>query len=311
MRKLIFLVIILLSNSTFSQLDSIKSNEDSRLKVMGRVIKNNIFNVPSDFSEMGRIVSNDWKETATYAGGIIGLIAVDKYTTGFLHDHIEPAIDYQIPNIAIGNSKNQWFSGNNTYLTYPLIGLYLGSVATNSEKGQVAAANTFKAWVYSYLITHITLKTIFARNRPQRNVNVDEPVREGWTKDPWDFGNFHPIYFKSKHNGTSFPSMHATSYYAMAKVIQMEYDNYWVPYTLATVVFFADLKSHEHWVSDLITAGIVGTIIGKAVVNNSKKQQAKRQNDLVKLQSKKTTLEKQWIPQISGEIVGLKFIGIF
>ena len=259
---------------------------------------------------MGKTVTNDWKTTAAYAGGIIGLIAVDKYTTGYLHDKIEPAVDYKIPNIDFIKTDFIWLKGNNLYMTYPIMGLYAGSFALNKEKGQIVAINAFKAMSYSYIISHLFIKTAFGRNRPQRRLNDDLPHKEGWTKDPWDFGNFHPVYFDSRVPGTSFISYHATTYFAIAKVFQMEFNNYWIPYTFATAVFMADLKDHNHWVSDLVVGGLVGTIIGRSVVKSS--QSINRTTPVNhKLGFSLSRMQKFWAPQVSSTGVGVQFIGTF
>lgn len=260
---------------------------------------------------MGHTITSNWKRTALYTGGIIGLIATDKITTGFLHDHIEPSIDYTLPKIDVLKTNIDWVDGNNAYILYPILGLYAGSFIANHEKGQVVAVNAIKSITYSYVISHLFLKTIFARNRPQRSINDDNPVVAPWTKDNWDFGNYHPVYFKSKTDGTAFPSFHATFYFSVAKVFQMEYNNYWIPYTIATGVFLADIKDHKHWVSDLLVGGLVGTIIGKSVVNSSRKQMAKNNGTAVIENPRKFKMNKQLVPQITSSMVGLHFVGSF
>ncbi|MFC2126775.1 phosphatase PAP2 family protein [Bacteroidota bacterium] len=311
MKNYFLLLCLCLSFQLNAQVDSLQLKKESRFKVASKILKNSFLSVPGDFSEMGKSISKDWKKTATYAGGILGLIAIDKYTTSFLHNHIEPAIDYKIPNIAIGNNTYPWISSNDAYISYPLIGLYAGSIITNSEKGQIAAVNSFKALSYSILISHLIFKAVFARNRPFRRVDSSLPAPEPWTKDPWDFGNFHSIKLNSHAYGTAFPSLHATAFFSIAKVIQMEYDNYWIPYTFMSAVFLADIKGHNHWVSDLVLGGIIGTIIGRSTVLSSRKQIAKANNGLSQRSKNKFKLNKQLIPQVSKNMVGLHFVGSF
>lgn len=290
--------------------DSLKIKKENRFKVAGAVLADSFLSVPGDFSAMGHTISSDWKRSALYTAGIIGLIAVDKHTTGFLHDKIEPNINYSLPALD-PNETIPYVKGNDAYIVYPIIGLYAGSLIFNSEKGQVASVNAIKSLAYSYVITQIVLKTLASRNRPQRKINDDKPVVEPWTKNPWDFGNYDNIHFEHGGSGTSFPSFHATSYFAIAKVFQMEYNNYWIPYTFVTAVFLADIKSHEHWVSDLLVGGLIGTIIGRSVVISSRKQMAKRESGAFNQNPKKFTMQKQLIPQISNSMVGFHFIGSF
>ncbi|MEI6865935.1 phosphatase PAP2 family protein [Flavicella sp.] len=316
MKKIIILALLLCSLTGFTQIDSLNhksSKKKNRFKVAGRVIKNSIITIPGDFGQMGQNISKDWKTTAIYTAGIIGLIAVDGYTTTFLHETIEPAIDYTLPDITIGkNNHMAWLSGEDAYISYPLIGLYAGSIIVNSEKGQRAAANAFKSMAYSFIISHIALKAVFGRNRPHRSLADNEAVNPPYTRDNWDFFNTKAIYGGSDHRGTAMPSLHATAYYAVAKVIQMEYDNYWIPYSFATFVFFANLEDHDHWVSDMLVGGLIGTIIGRSVVLNSRKHIEKDKNKLaIRKRSNKIEVKKQLIPQISSSMVGLQFVATF
>lgn len=307
---LFFCYLIIYSNPCFSQSDSIILPKESRISMAKSVIANSFLSIPKDFVQMGHTFSNDWQQTALYAGGIVGLIASDTYTTGFLHDKIEPNLNYKLPKIDFLKTNIDWVDGNNAYIIYPILGLYAGSFVANNRKGQVASVNAIKAITYSYVISHLILKTITARNRPQRLLNDNNPALSPWTKDQWDFGNYHPIYFKSQADGTSFPSFHATFYFSVAKVFQMEYDNYWIPYTIVTGVFLADVKSHQHWVSDLLVGGLLGTIIGKSVVKSSRKQTTTSKN-IMGNNPPKFKISKQFVPQISSNFVGLHFIGSF
>ncbi len=315
-KQVLFVLLLLISSYTSAQVDSLKTKKSGRFKIAGNAIKNGFLSVPGDFSEMGKTFSSDWTKTAVYAGSVLGLIAVDKYTTGFLHDNVEPNIDYSLPNIdALDFGKDRfkfiWLRGNNAYMTYPVIGLYAGSLIGNYEKGQIVAINTFKAVAYSYVISHLILKTAFARNRPQRRLNDDTPEMHPWTKDNWDFGNYHPVYFGSEVEGTALPSYHATTYFAIAKVFQMEYNNYWIPYTFATAIFMAELKDHNHWVSDLVVGGLIGTIIGRSVVKSSQKYRSNSNPDSIKLGHKNFKMDKHLLPQISKTSVGLHFTCTF
>ena len=301
----------ILSVSCFSQNDSLEIKKDNRFKVAGSVFADSFLSIPGDFSAMGHNVSSDWKRTAIYTAGIIGLIAVDKQTTGFMHDKIEPNIDYSLPDI---NPKNgiPHVTRDDAYILYPIVGLYAGSLIINNRKGQVVAVNAVKSLAYSYVITQLVLKTITSRNRPQRKINDDNPVVEPWTKNPWDFGNYDKINFAAGPNGgTSFPSFHTTAYFAVAKVFQMEYNNYWIPYTFVTAVFLSNIKGHEHWVSDLLVGGLVGTIIGRSIVISSRKQMAKNESSAFNDNPKKFRMQKQLIPQISNSMIGFHFIGTF
>jgi|SaaInl0LU_22_DNA_1037365.scaffolds.fasta_scaffold05372_4 membrane-associated phospholipid phosphatase len=318
MKFFLFFTTLLFGFNTYGQqvYQTQKKPIESRFQVAKRVIENSFLNVPRDFTEMGKIVSNDWKKTATWAGSILGLVVVDKYTTGFLHDHIEPAIeDYRLPDISLNDNLPSWLKHEDAYITYSLAGLYAGSLLFNKERGQIAAANGIKSLAYSYLISHIVFKALFARNRPHRNINDNLPFNKDYhTRNNWEFGQWHPIELDVQKptgsKGTAFPSFHATAFFAVAKVMQMEYDNYWIPYGVMSAVFLSNMKGHDHWVSDLVFGGLVGTVIGKAIVKNSRKQRAKRENSVTKA-SKKIKFEKKIFPTFSNNTASLYLVATF
>lgn len=294
----------------FCQVKDSAQTKEGRFRTSINVLKNSVLSIPGDFREMGHITSENWKKTAAYAGGIAGLVMVDKYTTEFYQDNIEDNIQYSLPRIASKNNDFPLFQGNDAYITYSLLGIYGGSIIANSEKGQTAAVNSFKALAYSYVISHLVLKTIFGRQRPDPALSDGIPPESPFTSNPLDFGNFHGVSFDSDPDGTAFPSLHATAYFAVAKVLAMEFNNYWIPYTLVSAVFLADIKSHRHWVADMVAGGLIGTLIGKAIVNSSRKLKAKQSSDTDHA-SLREKANFQLVPQISGRMVGLHCVVTF
>lgn len=316
MKKLLVVLCLFMSFHSYSQIDSLnykKAKKENRFKVAGRVIKNGIITIPGDVGEMGHSISKNWVTTGIYSAAILGLIATDYHTTVFLQDYVEPAIDYTLPDITIGKNNNfPWLSGEDAYISYPLIGLYVGSFIANSEKGQRAAGNAFKSMAYSFVISHLLLKSIIARKRPDQNLSGNNPAEYPYTKNNWDFGYYHGVTGGTQQLGTAMPSLHATAYYAVAKVIAMEYDNYWIPYTFVSVVFMNQFSDHRHWVSDMLVGGLIGTVIGRSVVLSSRKQLEKDKNKLaVKKKPNKVEIHKQLIPKISSSMIGFQLIASF
>ena len=304
--KRTLLITFILSTFLLSSQNKKKIKKDNIFQTSGKVIKNSILTVPSDFVFMGKEISNDWKKTGYYLGGIVGLIAVDKVTTNFLHKNIEPNINYVLPNISVINSKSsqRWLIGDDAYMSYPIIGNYLFSFFTNRERGQYASINALKAIQYSTIISQLGLKTIFGRNRPQRPLNQDAIYP--WTNNNWDFFNKRKEYLFASPEGSAFPSLHTTAYFAIAKVFQMEYDNYWIPYGFMSIVFLSNVEAHNHWVSDIVVGGIVGTLIGKSIVLSSWK---KRNIDGV-IQKQKN-ISFNIVPQYSNNFTGIHIVGTF
>tara|TARA_R110001606_G_scaffold331704_1_gene479490 strand:+ start:453 stop:1376 length:924 start_codon:yes stop_codon:yes gene_type:complete len=298
-------LLLFFSVTVFSQNAPQKKNH---FQTAGSVIKTSFNTIPSDFVYLGKEFSNDWEKTGYYAAGILGLIATDKITTKAWQDHVEPNIDYNLPNITpnfLSDTKNVWLKGPNAYLTFPIIGLYAGSLFTNSEKGQYIGVNSFKAIAYSTLITQISLKTIFGRNRPESPLNT---ITKGdpFTSNNWDFfnGRSNTIIFSDK-KGTALPSMHVTTYFAIAKVLQMELDNYWIPYSLMTAVFFSNVKGHQHWFSDMVAGGLVGTLIGRSIVRSSWKARG------ILDTTKQGGISFSYTPRFSSEFTGIQIVGSF
>ena len=305
MRKILILILLFsYSITTKAQNNSIK--KENIFKTSGKVIKNTVLTIPSDFVFMGKEISNDWKKTGIYLGGIVGLILTDKITTKFVQDHVEPNLTYRLPNISLINESSDllWLTGRNTYMTYPIIGNYLFSFIANKERGQYASMNAFKAIYHSTIITQLGLKTIFGRNRPNRPLS--EPAAEPWTNNHLDFFNKRDKYLLPGFKGSSFPSLHTTAYFAIAKVFQMEYDNYWIPYTFMSAVYLSNFNEHNHWFSDLVVGGIVGTIIGKSIVLSSWKK--RNINGYIK---KEKNFSLNIVPQYSKEFTGIHLVGTF
>ena len=148
------------------------------------------------------------------------------------------------------------------------------------------------------------LKTIFGRNRPHRPLSETAP--EPWTNNNWDFFNKRKEYLFASTEASAFPSLHTTAYFAIAKVFQMEYDNYWIPYGFMSVIYLAEIKSHNHWVSDLVVGGIVGTLIGKSIVLSSWKK--RNINGVIK---KEKRISFNIVPQYSKEFSGIHIVGTF
>ncbi len=269
--KKIIILFILLPLLCFAQEKSLLSR---RFHTAFDVIKNLVKSTPSDFTYMGKSITQDWKKTALYTGIVASLVLLDKPITTFYQSEIETRIQYSLPKITLGIFKNSsvvWLGGNNAYMTYTTGAIYFGSLITGYEKGQYVAVNAFKSVVYSTLITQLILKTAFGRTRPYPNLkNPNLNTKLDFTDDPFDFFNSRGgVYVQSSERGSAMPSLHATAFFAMAKVFQMEFDNYWIPYGFMAAVFMADIKSHRHWVSDMVAGGIIGTIIGRSVVRSS------------------------------------------
>jgi membrane-associated phospholipid phosphatase len=173
----------------------------------------------------------------------------------------------------------------------------------------MAALNSMKALAYSYLITQVTLKAVFARRRPDLTLSDGKPAKLPYTDDPYDFFKFRRINFGTGGNSSSFPSMHATAYFAVAKVMAMEFHNYWIPYGTVAFIFFADVDAHQHWVGDMVAGGLLGTVIGQGIVMSSrlfeKRQGEKKKLGDTEIKRPKSSFNYQILPAISSSMTGV------
>lgn len=276
-----------------------------RWNTAGEVWKTAVFGIPGDFGQMGKTVAQDWRVTAAYAGGIALFVLADKPVTQWYQDNIEKNVRYKFPNLPSPNNS-RFFYGNDAYLNYSIMGLYAGSLIANYKTGQMAALNSVKALTYSYLISQVVLKSIFGRRRPDLTLSDGKPARKPYTDNPYDFFAIHKLNFTTGPNGTSFPSMHATAYFAVAKVMAMEFNNYWIPYGAVTILFFADVDAHQHWVGDMVAGGVIGTLIGKGIVLSSRAMEKKQaQKKLMRNRQDKINFNYQVLPVMSGGMTGL------
>jgi len=243
------------------------------LSIASNVLDEVITDIPDDLIGIVRAPFDSPDAARDYALILGGLILTDKYTTEFYQDHIEDQFDIvDIPVEPNGDKFPSSISSSGRYLVLGLSGAYAGSVIASDAKGQAAALLSAKAMTYSYVTSHVILKTLFGRNRPHRYLSncgkAGEEVKPGFTCDNLDFGNTRDNFFKSGGNGTGMPSFHATMLFSVARVYQQTYDDYLIPYSVAAALFAHEGKGHNHWVSDLFLGGIIGTVIGDVVTDN-------------------------------------------
>ena len=231
------------------------------------VIKKSTYSVPTDFYNIATTPFKNPLQTLGYLGIIGALVVVDKPVTTFYQESVEEPLDfYGFPTIY----DSQITHGADSWLVFGTMAHYLGGFALGSEKSQVTSIMAMKAITYSYVISHLLLKAITGRNRPKDDLKNDNGTSSTSTADPYDFGHLHSPTFESAAEGTAMPSFHVTMYFSVAKVYQEMYDNYWLPYTALAIIFASDIKGHNHWVSDMVAGGIVGTFIGTQIVSSYK-----------------------------------------
>lgn len=217
--------------------------------------------------ELGRIFSYPFdqpEDFSKYALGVGLLIVFDKSITTAYQNHVEtPLSGFKIrdapkPFTTLGTG------GTDGWLIMGVAGTYLGGFAFGDVRAQKAGMAAGKALAYSMVVSQLLLKTVSGRKRPLASLSHDTP--DGiYTDNPYDFGNHRSPAFKSDQKNSSFPSFHLTAWFAVAKVYQEAYDDYWVPYSLLTVGLASNIRGHKHWVSDMAAGALIGTLIGSSV----------------------------------------------
>ncbi len=242
---------------------------ESRGEKAGRTFRLALADIPG---EVGQIVSFPFREpgkTGLFALGIGALVAVDRQTTAFWQDHVEPAFDaITLPPPLYPALTDLGISTESQYLLTGLGLSYAGGVAFNDERAQTAALLSAKAIGYSYLTSQVILKPLFGRMRPVYNLSAGGGPTGDFTDDPWDFGNTIGIPWSGGAYGTAMPSFHFTQYFAVARVYAGLYDNDVVPYLAAGALAAANIRGHHHWVSDMVAGSAIGIGIGSLVLNN-------------------------------------------
>ncbi len=140
--------------------------------------------------------------------------------------------------------------------------LLVGLIAEDSKSVETAALSS-SAMLQGFFVAAF-VKGVSGRQRPLWAEGVDH-----WSGPVGFFKRFKPG-LHAKYN--SFPAGHAITAFSLATVVAMEYQkSVWVPilaYTTATGVGLSRVVLKEHWLSDVLVAGVLGHVIGRMVVLN-------------------------------------------
>lgn len=249
---------------------SVKASEGQYAGRAG-VLTESLRQIPDDVVRIVRYPMDNPEASKMAALGVGALILLDKPITKFYQNHIEtPLSGFRVPASPLEKRGNGAITGGTDgWLLLGVGGTYLGGLVADDEKMQQAGLQSAKAIAYSYVASQVLLKSITGRKRPISWAGNGRP--DGvFTDDPYRFGNFHaPSFNRGSADGTAMPSFHFTMFFAVAKVYQRTYDNYWIPYSLATVGLASNIQGHKHWVSDMVAGALVGTLIGSAVTEDT------------------------------------------
>ncbi len=239
---------------------------ETRFEKGARTFKLALGGIPGEMGDLVTFPLRDPKTTAIFLLGPAALISVDRQTKTYWQDKVEPVFDgFALPRLFDVNNISQ-----ETQFVIATVGLtYLGGLAFNDERAQTAALLSTKAIAYSYVATQLILKPIFGRLRPVPNLSTFTGNPGEYTTNPWEFGYGNgKVPWTGGAYATSMPSYHFTQYFAMARVYAGVYDNNFWPYVAAGVISVANIRGHNHWVSDMVAGAVIGTGIGNLILNN-------------------------------------------
>jgi len=129
------------------------------------------------------------------------------------------------------------------------VGTYVAGVAFKDPEVRATGIDTMVTMGLAQLLLTIPLKVVVGRSRPSKDLGTHD---------------FHPL-----NGGESFPSGHTTQAFALASVIAEHADQPWVScvsYGLAGLVGVARMEQRQHFLSDVVAGGLIGTFVGKTVV---------------------------------------------
>lgn len=153
-----------------------------------------------------------------------------------------------------------------TYALGTISGFYLVGVVTDNAHTTQVAQDSISASLISATINQ-TIKVATSRSRPRENQGIA------------DFQGYTGL-----SNNSSFSSGHTTEAFTLASVIASHYaENVWVPYaaySVAGLVGFARMYHDAHFASDVTASAIIGTYVGRTVVQHN---QSLRGNKVVLL----------------------------
>lgn len=234
---------------------------DKAVRVFGEAMGG----IGDDLFDIATFPLRDPATFGSFALGIGALVLVDKPTTTLYQQTLVPiGTRIDIPTIF----PSSFITRDEQYVGAAIAGTYAYGLAANDERAQVAALLAAKAVLYSYFTSHVVLKAAFGRNRPVPDLASHTGPKGGFSTSPFEFFNSTGVHFNSVVQGTGMPSFHFTLYFSTARVYAGVYDNWVVPYGLATALALQSAEGHNHWVSDMVAGALIGTGIGNVVLSN-------------------------------------------
>jgi hypothetical protein len=184
---------------------------------------------------------SDWMTAGAGVAVVLGTgLLLDSSVDRFMARHANASWDRVAKDVQnLGSTPSVFIAG----------GTYLAGVAFKDPEVRATGIDTMVTMGLAQLLLTIPLKVVVGRSRPSAGQGTND---------------FHPL-----NGGESFPSGHTTQAFALASVIAEHADTPWVScvsYGLAGLVGVARMEQRQHFMSDVVAGGLIGTFVGKAVV---------------------------------------------
>lgn len=219
----------------------------------------------------------EWKDMGWTALGVLGVMAVIDRPVQDAMRRIAPDNDPLTPDDNRFLHEMERFGRE--YSLGLLGGFFIAGVLSDNETAIAVAQDGLTSVILaSGIITTVT-KVAVGRARPRDDLGTAE---------------FNPF-----GGDQSFPSGHTSHAFAIASVIANHYDETWITYSSYTVAGLVGLaRSYHggHFASDILAGGIIGTMVGKSVVEYNKPIRANRM---------------VLIPEVAPGMAGMRMVSSF
>jgi len=219
----------------------------------------------------------EWHDMGWAALGIVGVMAVIDRPVQDAMRRIAPDNDPLTPDDNRFLHEMERFGRE--YSLGLLGGFYVAGALTDNQNSIAVAQDGLTSIIIASGIITTVSKVAVGRARPRDDVGT--------------------THFRPFSGNQSFPSGHTSHAFSVASVIANHYDETWVTcasYTVASLVGVARSYHGGHFTSDILAGAMIGTLVGKSVVEYNK---SLRSNKMVIL------------PEAAPGMVGLRMVSRF
>jgi hypothetical protein len=231
---ILFLMLILLSNGIYAQIDTVRFNK--------YYFKKYWTDTKAIVVSPAKWDSKDWTKLGVFIVAESGLSIADQSVKDFFQNNRTVGMDRFSKNFL------EPFGGNYSLLV--MSGFLAHGLISKNQRSVATSLLCLESFALASLFTRIP-KVLVGRERP------DNIMGSG------------PYTIKGPFHGNSFPSGHTTAVFAVASVIATQYrDTKWVPvaaYSVASLVGLSRIYDNKHWLTDVVAGATIGTLVGNLV----------------------------------------------